>query len=285
MRMMRNLTHSTSSSKLKIEPQQMNKQHISFGYLILILGVALCAKSTSVNAETATAPAPAAQEAGKSATGVASDAQGFSGKVVETMNAANYTYVLVDTGAQKKWAAAPQFQVKVGDSITIKEGMPMNNYHSKTLNRDFEVVYFTGRALVGGAQASANDPAATLPKGHPPITSGAVPATKVDLSGIKKAKGGKTIGEIFAAKAQLSGKQVIVRGKVVKVNLMIMGKNWLHLQDGSGTNGSNDLTLTTQSEAKVGSIVVATGTIATDKDFGSGYKYNVIMEDAKLVVE
>lgn len=265
----------------------MNKNHISLGTgcLIFALSIASCTKPTPVKAQQDAAPAPPAQAAGESAAGDALGAQSFSGKVVETMNAASYTYVLVDTGTQKHWAAARQFQVKVGDSITIEAGMPMRNYHSQTLNRDFDLVYFTGRALVGGAQTSTANPAVTLPPGHPPTTGGAAQATKVDVSGIKKAEGGKTIQEIFAGKAQIEGKQVKVRGKVVKFNSMIMGKNWLHLQDGSGVEGSNDLTLTTASEVKVGNTVVATGTIAIDKDFGHGYKYPVIMEDAKLVVE
>lgn len=252
---------------------------------MLALSIASCTKPTPVKAREDAAPAPPAQAVSESAAGASLDTRSFSGKVVETMNAATYTYVLVDTGTQKLWAAAPKFQVKTGDSITIEEGMPMRNYHSQTLNRDFDLVYFTGRALVGGVQTSAANPAVTMPPGHPPTTGGAAPAAKIDLSGIQKAEGGKTIQEIFAAKAQIGGTQVKVRGKVVKYSPMIMGKNWIHLQDGTGTEGSNDLTLTTAAEVKVGNTVVATGTIAIDKDFGHGYKYPVIMEDAKLVVE
>jgi len=265
----------------------VNKNPISLGTgcLILALSIASCTKPTPVKAGDGAKPTPPAPVVSKLAADVSLEPQSFSGKVVETMNAANYTYVLVDTGKQKQWAAAPQFQVKTGDSIAIEEGMPMRNYHSQTLNRDFDLVYFTGRALVGGVQTSTVKPAATMPPGHPPTAGGAAPAAKIDLSGIKKAEGGKTIQEIFAAKAQIGGTQVKVRGKVVKYSPMIMGKNWIHLQDGTGTEGSNDLTLTTAAEVKVGNTVVATGTIAIDKDFGYGYKYPVIMEDAKLVVE
>jgi hypothetical protein len=265
----------------------VNKKPISIGTgcLIFVLSIASCSKPTPVKAGDGAKPAPPAPVASKSATDASLETQSFSGKVVETMNAANYTYVLVDTGKQKRWAAAPQFQVKTGDSITIEEGMPMPNHHSKALNRDFDLVYFTGRALVGGVPTSTAHPAFSMPAGHPPTTGGAAPAAKIDLSSIKKAEGGKTIQELFAAKAQIGGKQVKVRGKVVKYNAMIMGKNWLHLQDGTGTEGGNDLTITTSSEVKVGNTVVATGTIAIDKDFGYGYKYPVIMEDAKLVVE
>ncbi len=213
---------------------------------------------------------------------------GFSGKVLETVNTGDYTYVRVDTGKTNVWAAAPKFSVKVGDTASIKAGMPMPQYHSKTLNRDFDVVYFTDRVAVNGAESVAGSDASLqgLPKGHPPI-SGQTPqaSTKVDLSGIKKAPGGQTVAEIYAEKSKLSGKQVKVRGKVVKYNGNIMGKNWVHLRDGTGAEGNNDLLVTTSSEPKVGDTVVATGTLSLNKDFGANYKYSVMIEDAKVVVE
>ncbi len=209
---------------------------------------------------------------------------GFSGKVVETTNAASYTYIQVDTGTRRVWAAAPQFAVKVGDSVEVATGMPMPNYHSKTLERDFDVVYFTATVTVNGnATAAAASPSA-LPKDHPPI-SGTAPKIKVDLTGIQKAEGGRTIAELYAARTKLSGQPVKVRGKVVKYSAMIMGKNWLHIQDGTGDTGSNDLTVTTSSQHKVGDTVLVVGTLATDKDFGAGYKYSLIVEDAKVTVE
>ncbi len=208
----------------------------------------------------------------------------FSGKVVKTMNAGGYTYVLVDTGKKKLWAAAPQFPVKVGDTAAIAEGMAMQNYHSKTLNRDFPVVYFTGNVSVNGARPTAAGSATELPKNHPPI-GGASSQAKVDLSGIKKAAGGRTVAEVYADKAKLSGQTIMVRGKVVKYNPNIMGKNWVHIRDGSGSEGSNDLLFTTEANVKVGDTVLVTGTVATNKDFGANYKYSVMLENAKVKVE
>lgn len=208
----------------------------------------------------------------------------YSGKVVETMNAANYTYVLLDAGAAKLWAAAPQFAVKVGDAVTIANATPMPKFHSKTLNRDFEVVYFTGSVKMNGKEPAAGGESVELPKNHPPIAGGGA-KPPLDFSGIKKAEGGKTVAEIYAGKAELSGKPVKVRGKVVKYNANIMGKNWLHIQDGTGSAGGNDLTVTTASETKVGDTILVTGTLAADRDFGSGYKYSLIIEDAKVTVE
>jgi hypothetical protein len=98
-------------------------------------------------------------------------------------------------------------------------------------------------------------------------------------------EGAATIAEIFGNKATLAGKQVTVRGKVVKVNTGIMGKNWLHLQDGSGsqTSGDHDLTVTTSEETAVGDVVTMRGPLSVDRDFGAGYAYPVILEDARLV--
>jgi len=208
----------------------------------------------------------------------------FSGKVTETMNTGGYTYVRLESGTNRIWAAAPQTEVKVGDSATIADAMAMANYHSKTLNRDFDVVYFAAKLMLNGNRATTGPRSAELPKNHPPI-GGASASSKIDFAGIKKAKGGKTIEEIIAEKAKLKGHQVTIRGKVVKYNAMILGKNWVHLRDGTGGPGSNDLLITTGAAVKIGDTVVATGVVSLNKDFGSNYKYDVMIEDAKLVVE
>jgi len=225
------------------------------------------------------------------------NAFGFRGKVIETTNAAGYTYIRVDTGSQKLWAAATQFPVKVGDSVAVGKNTPMGSYHSKSLNRDFDDVYFAESVSVNGAGAGGG---LTLPPGHPPLNSEGMPglppghpslttpaAPSLDLTGIQRAAGGKTIKEIYAAKGKLAGKTVLVRGKVVKYNAMIMGKNWLHIRDGSGSaeKMDNDLTVTTTTPAAVGAMVLVTGNVSTNRDFGAGYKYSVIIEDAKVTVE
>ena len=77
----------------------------------------------------------------------------------------------------------------------------------------------------------------------------------------------------------------MIRGKVVKYNAEIMGRNWLHIQDGTGAIGGNDLLITSSDKAKVGDTVLIVGTVAINKDFGAGYKYRVLVEDAKVTVE
>jgi hypothetical protein len=219
----------------------------------------------------------------------------FSGKVAETMDAGGYTYVLVDTGTNKIWAAAPQFPVKKGDAVAVPDAMPMTGFHSRTLNRDFDVVYFAGSIPVNGAKSDAiklppGHPAigdgagAKLPPDHPPV-AGATEPPKMDFTGLKPAKDGKTVEEIYATSDKLVGKPVTVRGKVAKYNAEIMGKNWLHIQDGTGAVGDNDLLVTSADKAKFGDAVLVEGTVATNRDFGSGYKYRVMLEDAKVTVE
>ncbi|OGV73747.1 MAG: hypothetical protein A3K19_12010 [Lentisphaerae bacterium RIFOXYB12_FULL_65_16] len=243
--------------------------------------------------------APASADAGQGPEGPATAAasmpvDGFAaGTVVETMDASGYTYVQVDTGKEKIWAAAPQCKVKVGDKVTIPEGNLMSSFHSKTLNRDFEQIYFVGaiggaEPVAGGTSAAAMPGAmAGIPPGHPPVHGKTDIAGGADLpvTGIEKVEGGQTVAEIYAGKASLAGKSVKVRGKVVKVNTGIMGKNWLHLRDGTGDAGSNDLTVTTAATAQVGDVVVVTGAVTVDKDFGSGYKYAVLIEDGQVAAE
>jgi hypothetical protein len=225
-----------------------------------------------------------------------------TGKVVDTMDSGGYTYVRLDTGSQKLWAATAPIKVKVGQELTIPLEMPMQNFHSSTLKRDFPVIYFASRVARGGeplpargatpSQAGSGGqatpagqaaPAGQMPPGHPPVGAGASKSMTV-TEVIKTAPGGTSVADVWAKRASLSGKQVVVRGKVVKFLSGIMGKNWVHLQDGTGkaADGTNDLTVTTDGDAKVGDVLTATGTLAVDKDFGAGYKYGAIVEGATL---
>ena len=95
-------------------------------------------------------------------------------------------------------------------------------------------------------------------------------------------KGGITIAELFSKRENYSNKIVILQGKVVKFNSQIMGKNWVHLQDGTNDENNYDLTITTNDVVLVGDVVTFEGKITLNKDFGAGYSYEVIMEGAKL---
>jgi hypothetical protein len=139
--------------------------------------------------------------------------------------------------------------------------------------------------LIAGGFAGAQDP---TPKTAPPHGSmhGAAPTPSVPVGRIEKssAADGRTVAEVVANKGALKDKSVTVRGQVVKVSHGILGKNWLHLQDGSGSadKGTNDILVTTADDATVGQVVNASGTVRTDVDIGKGYKYAVLVEEAKL---
>ncbi len=225
---------------------------------------------------------------------------GFQGSVVETMNSGGYTYVQVDTGAETIWAATNAFEVKVGDRVTIPQGIPMRNYHSKTLERTFDVVYFVDRIMPGAAHA-----AAPAPPGHPPIGGSeaqtatppqgnrptgqsrtkAVAPTDIDFSGLQKPEGAKTVAEVYAGRKELVGQTVTVHGKVVKFTPEVLGKNWIHIQDGTGEAGTNDLVVTSLDRAQVGDTVTVTGLVEADSDLGFGYRYELVVSDAKLAAE
>ena len=222
-----------------------------------------------------------------------------SGKVLETMDSGGYTYIKIETPAGEKWAAVRQTPVKVGDVVSIGSAMVMRGFTSKTLDRTFDEILFGELAGGSAAGAGAGAPAGgEMPPGHPAVGGNEAPAGvpaelgdhkapeggRVEVGAIDKPEGGLSVSEVFAKKAELSGKEVTLRGKVTKYNPGIMGRNWLHIQDGSGTPDAKDfdITVTTNSDVAVDDVVVIKGTIALDKDFGAGYHYDVILEDATI---
>jgi len=211
------------------------------------------------------------------------------GTVLETMDAAGYTYVLLDTAEGQRWVAVQQTTVTVGDTVQTDQGMAMQNFTSQSLNRTFEVIYFSGALQNLSTTTPPEGQRATgLPPGHPSTSvAPAAAETMVVDSAVAAVEDGKDIAWVYAEKDSLAGQPVSLRGKVVKYNANILGTNWLHIQDGSGSaaDGSNDLVVTSAAEAAVGDTVIITGNIVLDKDFGAGYSYPVLVEDASLTVE
>ena len=200
-----------------------------------------------------------------------------TGTILETMDASNYTYMRLKTDAGETWAAVPQTKVKKGEKVTILEPQVMDGFESKVLKRKFDHILF------GSLKEEGADMSAETKKAHE-----GVPAVEVELANIKveKAKGanGRTVAEIFAQKTELKNKEALVHGKVTKFLPGIMGKNWVHLSDGTGSKEKKDfdLVITTQDNAKVSDLVTVQGKVHTDVNLGSGYFFNVMMEDAKV---
>lgn len=227
-------------------------------------------------------PAPAAATAAQPA-----NPNAFTGTIAETMNSGGYTYArLQAAGKEDVWIAGNEFPAKTGETLSVTLEMPMQNFESKTLKRTFPVIYFV--ANVGHDGQPLPGAAGAAPGGLPMATAhGSAPAAPVTVEPVAPAPGGISIADLWATRASLAGKPVTVRGKIVKVNTAIMNRNWIHLQDGSGSaaDGTNDITITTDGEAKLGDVVTVTGVLATEKDFGAGYAYKAIVENAKLTLK
>ena len=208
------------------------------------------------------------------------------GTVLETMNSGGYTYVFMQTDKDQRWLAVGETMVQVGDVVQTSEGMPMQGFMSKTLDRTFDVIYFVS-ALQNLSAATLPEAAPTdvLPAGHPSVDEN-VESVAADIK-VAKLEPGSNIAYVYANKDSLANQQISLRGKVVKYNEGILGWNFIHIQDGSGevADGSNDLTVTSKGTTAMGETVVVTGTIILNKDFGSGYSFPVMMENATIEAE
>ena len=252
--------------------------------LLVAVAVAGCKKSEPP------APAPVAAPSAE-AQAAPPPSNTLKGKVLERLDAPPYSYLRIRSGSEEVWAAVPKAEVAKGAEVTVVNAMPMANFESKTLKRKFEVVYFgtlEGAAAPAGAAPGPGVPPpgmegapAGMAQQHAKAAQG--PSNVGDVK-VAKATGAdaRTVAEVYAQKGTLKEKAVTIRGKVVKFNPGIMGKNWVHLQDGSGKadKGDNDITVTTQDMTSVGDTVLAKGTVRIDKDFGAGYAYPVIIEEA-----
>ena len=225
--------------------------------------------ATGAPGAASTAPGGVAPQAGPTST------HAFSGAIVESMNAGGYTYAQLKGDADAVWIAGPEFDAKVGEVVAVSLDMPMQGFESKTLKRTFPLLYFVsevarnGQPLTGGATAART----AVPAAPAMATGHGADRTAMPLQKLEPPAGGLAIADVFARKAALSGKTVIVRGTVVKFNGGILDRNWLHIQDGSGAAAAhnNDLTVTTDAQFKVGDVVTLSGVLGTDKDFGAGY--------------
>lgn len=197
----------------------------------------------------------------------------IQGKVSNVIDVTSYTYVEVDTGSEKIWAAAPTIVVKIGDVVTFSTEMPMKDFYSDSIKRNFSLIYFVNRLTTDTDQAISSRK--LLPHAN-------IKPVRQSLKGINRVKGGKNIAEIHAGKDNLRGKIIRVRGRVTRFAAQVMGKNWLHIQDSSGFD---DLTVTTDKVVSVGDVVIVEGKLELDKDYSYGYVYPVIVLDAKVTKE
>ena len=241
--------------------------------LLVMTAIAGCGGDTSDRGKV---PLGQARAATSAATSTASD--GLSGPVLEHLNAAPYMYLRVKTSKGEVWAAVPEGPIKDGAEVTVYNPMLMSKFESKALKRTFDEVYF-GTLTAPGAAAASGSAA--------PQRGGSPTAPPMDVGKVEKATGpdARTVSEVWAQRTSLVGKTVTIRGVVAKYNEGVMGKNWIHLQDGSGDakQGTHDIAVTSLDRTALGETITIRGTVHTDRDFGAGYQYPVIVEDATVV--
>ncbi len=182
----------------------------------------------------------------------------------EIEKAGGYVYVKVSENEEEYWIAIPNTNLEIGQTYYYDGGTKMTNFKSNELNKTFDEVIFV-EALRGHADKS--------PK---------VKAVKT-LGLIEQPQGGITIKELLENASSYSGKDVFVKGKVVKVNNGILDRNWVHISDGTTFEDKSRLTFTTNEIVKIDDVVTFKGVVTLDKDFGYGYVYPVLVEKAKLV--
>jgi len=251
----------------------------------------------------ALATSPVSAEVGKPPIQAPLDGVALQGTITETMDSGGYTYLLLHAKQGNIWVAIPQTPVKVGETVSCAPGMTMPNFTSKTLNRTFETIIFSPgvekktssakapaeaeggfAAALAAEQKQPHGSSNVMASGSSAGSAGAI-VPSADVSVVKASgENSYTVGECFEQGKELQGKDVRVRGKVMKVSRMIMGKNWIHLQDGTGKHLKNhhELVVTSMDDPTEGSIITIKGTLNFERDFGAGYKYEVIVENATI---
>jgi hypothetical protein len=196
--------------------------------------------------------------------------------IKEVLQTGTYTYLLVQETQEEYWMAVQKFNAEVGEKIYFIGAMEMNNFESKELNRVFDKIFFVDQISKTPINTSSRK-AEVIEKRQKEMEH------LLDSIKITPAEGGQSIGELYSNADKFKQKTVFVRGQVVKVNMDIMDRNWVHLVDGTKGSDKSDLTFTTQELVKVGDTVVFKGVLAIDREFGAGYVYPLIVEEAVLI--
>ncbi|MBW7847338.1 MAG: hypothetical protein H3C41_04550 [Bacteroidales bacterium] len=193
----------------------------------------------------------------------------------EVLQTSSYTYIHANEKGKQYWLAVTSTPTEKGKTYYFSQWMEMTDFHSKELNRDFDQILFVGDL------ATYPIPAKSAMTTQPIPQQAKTPNTKQDVH-VEAVEGGVRLQELLEDPNKFSGEKVKIRGQVTKFNSGIMGKNWVHIQDGTSFGEAFDLTITTNEMLTVGDVAVFEGLITLNKDLGSGYFFNVLMEDAKV---
>jgi hypothetical protein len=201
-------------------------------------------------------------------------------KVQDVEQVENYTYLLVKGKGPAYWIAVTSTEIAVGEKITYQGGMLMENFYSKELDKTFEKVIFLDG--VGGNAPAAMEGMPTMPTMPGSSTGADVKTDRLDIK-VEAEEGIVSIGELYANPGAYEGKTIRVKGEVAKYNPGIMERNWIHLQDGTEFDGKYDLTVTSLESFQLGQLLIIEGILAMNRDFGYGYSYEILLEEASAV--
>lgn len=201
----------------------------------------------------------------------------ISVKVKAVEQVPNYTYLLVKGKGPAYWIAVTSTEIAVGESLSYTGGMLMENFYSKELDKTFEKVIF-----LDGVDGSAPAAMGSMPAMPGTSTGADVKTDRLEIK-VEVEEGIVTIGELYANPGAYEGKTIRVKGEVAKYNPGIMERNWIHLQDGTDFEGKYDLTVTSLESFQVGQVPVIEGIFAMNRDFGYGYSYEILLEEATIV--
>lgn len=194
--------------------------------------------------------------------------------VEEVLPTEKYVYLRVKEGAEEFWIATGKQEVEIGQTYFYKDGLLKTNFVSKEYNRTFDKVYLVGK-IVPANHAGGGMNESAVPK------VGTTGNANVNSGKIVIKKGSMRIADLVANPAKYEGKTVQITGRCTKLNANIMGRNWMHLQDGS--KDDYDLVLTSDVAVPEGHVVTMSAKVALNKDFGAGYKYDLILEEGKII--
>jgi hypothetical protein len=195
------------------------------------------------------------------------------GKVIDKIPAKGYTYLQVSENKNDYWIAVPTMEIEIGETVYFSRFMVMEDFSSENIDKSFDEILF-----VEDARKSPT------PDEMKNIHSGATSTEKQDIK-VEPLKDGVTVKQLYDDKSTLNGKIVKVKGQVTKFNKQIMKRNWIHIQDGTGDENEFDLVITSNTDVQVGDIIIAEGKVAVDKDFGAGYFFPIMIEEAQIEIE
>jgi len=205
-------------------------------------------------------------------------------KVVDVEQVGTYTYLLVKAKkGPEYWIAVPTMLAEPGETYQYQGGLLMEDFHSEELDRTFESVLFL-ESLISDKTSAMEGMQSPHGMGaqQEVVHEGRISVAKSDVK-VEAVEGTITIAELFSKPSSYEGKSVRITGEVTKFNAAIMDRNWVHIQDGTEHEGKYDLTATSAESFQVGSTITIEGVLALNKDFGYGYSYELLLEEAKAV--